>query len=254
MANQAATIDAQVAPFTLKGSLFTLTVLILQQTDMTCIDAYLAQLVTETPNFFKHMPIVIDVSQLDGELDFPQLKAILRDKRIIPVGIRGGHGSLNAAALSAGFALFPMTSDDTAPIAPKPAPQPEEQPAQVQIKETTVPSKTLVITQPVRSGQQIFAKQGDLIIMASVGHGAEVIATGNIHVYGPLRGRALAGVGGDESARIFCRELEAELLAIAGNYMVKENMDKGQYAEFFGPDKHLKQVFLDNSHLQIATL
>jgi len=83
-----------------------------------------------------------------------------------------------------------------------------------------------VIRDPVRSGQQIYAEKTDLIITASVGYGAEVLADGNIHIYGALRGRALAGISGDEGARIFCQSLEAELVSIAGLYQVSEDIDK----------------------------
>jgi septum site-determining protein MinC len=81
-----------------------------------------------------------------------------------------------------------------------------------------------IISQPVRSGQQVFAAEGDLVILAPVQPGAEVMAAGNIHVYGPLRGRALAGVNGDENARIFCQSLEAELVSIAGHYKISEDL------------------------------
>ena len=83
---------------------------------------------------------------------------------------------------------------------------------------------TLVIDQPVRSGQQVYAPEGDLIILAPVQAGAEVLAAGNIHVYGPLRGRALAGIHGAESARVFCQSLEAELVSIAGHYKISEDL------------------------------
>ncbi len=87
-------------------------------------------------------------------------------------------------------------------------------------------SNTKVIREPVRSGQQYYAKGGDLIVLSPVSHGAELLADGNIHVYGPLRGRALAGVTGDTSAHIFCQSLEAELISIAGNYKISEDMDQ----------------------------
>ena len=91
------------------------------------------------------------------------------------------------------------------------------------------PPQTRVVTEPVRSGQQVFADSGDLIVMAPVSAGAEVIARGNVHIYGPLRGRALAGVNGDESARIFCQRLEAELIAVAGLYKVSEDIDRAHW-------------------------
>lgn len=85
-------------------------------------------------------------------------------------------------------------------------------------------SQTLLITQPIRSGQQVYAQGADLIVHAPVSQGAELIADGNIHVYGPLRGRALAGVSGNKNARIYCQKLEAELVSVAGHYSVSEDI------------------------------
>ena len=105
--------------------------------------------------------------------------------------------------------------------------------------------KTKLITSPVRSGAQIYAPDGDLVIMSGVNAGAEVIADGHIHIYGPLRGRALAGAQGDETARIFCQSLEAELISVAGCYLVKDN--------FNVPDHQgsMIQIFLEDQHINI---
>ena len=102
----------------------------------------------------------------------------------------------------------------------------------------------------MRSGKQIYAEGGDLLILAPVSHGAEVIADGNIHVYGPLRGRALAGVQGDSTARIFTTELDAELVSIAGQYKVSEELLKRTKKE----NEDLTHIYLDNGELQIATV
>ena len=108
-------------------------------------------------------------------------------------------------------------------------------------------SRALLITEPVRSGQQIFAEDGDLIVLASVSSGAELIARGNIHIYGRMRGRALAGVNGDKRARIFCQALDAELIAIAGLYKISDE---------FPPEarKQRVQVLLKNEELCIEPL
>ena len=95
----------------------------------------------------------------------------------------------------------------------------------------TAPGAGKVVTQPVRSGQQVYAPEGDLIIMAPVGAGAEVLAAGHIHIYGPLRGRALAGVHGDSSASIFCQSLEAELVSVAGHYKISEDLQDSGWRE-----------------------
>jgi septum site-determining protein MinC len=105
----------------------------------------------------------------------------------------------------------------------------------------------LLVTEPVRSGQQIFAERGDLVVVASVSPGAELIARGNIHVYGTLRGRALAGVHGDSAARIFCEALDAELLAIAGLYKLSDAFDPSLR-------RQRVQAFLDDGTLRVESL
>ena len=112
---------------------------------------------------------------------------------------------------------------------------------------TAEDGRAVLITEPVRSGQKIVAERGDLVVCASVGSGAELVAVGNIHVYGALRGRALAGVNGDETARIFCQHLDAELLAIAGLYRTSEDL---------GPDirKQRVQAFLQDEKLVVEAL
>jgi septum site-determining protein MinC len=116
-----------------------------------------------------------------------------------------------------------------------------------QKKEKDVSSvKAKIISQPIRSGQQIYAKEGDLIILASVSPGAEVLADGNIHIYGALKGRALAGVSGNKEARIFCQKLEAELVSIAGHYWVNEDLSPL-------PSGQTIQIYLENDRLHIGT-
>ena len=104
-----------------------------------------------------------------------------------------------------------------------------------------------VISQPVRSGQQIYAKDSDLIVLAPVSHGAELIADGHIHVYGSLRGRALAGVNGNNQARIFCHQLEAELIAIAGHFWISEDMQNNTLTQNV-------QIYIENDRLQVSAL
>ncbi|HCP03453.1 MAG TPA: septum site-determining protein MinC, partial [Pseudomonas sp.] len=104
-----------------------------------------------------------------------------------------------------------------------------------------------IITEPVRGGQQVYARGGDLIVMAPVSAGAELLADGHIHVYGPLRGRALAGVQGNQEARIFCQSLEAELVSIAGQYKVAEDLRKQQW-------KQAVQISLEGDSLKISGL
>lgn len=129
---------------------------------------------------------------------------------------------------------------------PETSPNTERQ-AAVKKVETIENTPTKIIYQPVRSGQQVYAKGGDLIVLAAVSPGAEILADGNIHVYGPLRGRALAGVQGDTKARIFCHSLEAELVSIAGQYKISEDLQKSGW-------KSSSQVYLVDDKLTITPL
>jgi septum site-determining protein MinC len=141
------------------------------------------------------------------------------------VGVRGGNENHRRMARGASLALIPGTSARDKDHASEPTAQaPAPEPAAESIPATAVMVPARIITQPVRSGQQVCAAEGDLVILAPVQPGAEVMAAGNIHVYGPLRGRALAGVNGDENARIFCQSLEAELVSIAGHYKISEDL------------------------------
>lgn len=258
------TTETQHSAFQLKGSLFTLTVLQLLQPEVANFESQLKDLVEQAPKFFNHTPVVIDLQLLPTmhyAIDFRALAELLRTYHLIPVGIRGGTTAQNEAAMEAGLAIMAITRQDPAerpavrrptpagdsPKAPVEAPKPE-------VVTSTAPSSapveshyTMTITKPVRSGQQIYAKGADLIVLAPVSPGAELLADGNIHVYGPLRGRALAGVSGDESARIFCSSLEAELISVAGHYIINEAMINNHKPE-------PQQIFLENGKLRIAAL
>ncbi len=205
-------LATRTTPFEFKGSLFTLTVMHLRKTDLAEISSYLSEKVRQAPGFFSHMPVVIDLADLrSGQMvDFAELGRLLKGVGMIPVGVRNGGRSLHSAAIIAGL---PVLSDQKSD---------EEKPQQDE-QETARPAKT--ICQPIRSGQQVYARNADLILLAAISPGAEVLADGNIHSYAPLRGRALAGIRGDNEARIFCRSLEAELVSVAGHYKMIEDLD-----------------------------
>ncbi len=214
--------DQESAPFELKGSLFTLTVLHLFQLDRSAIERHLAEKVKQAPGFFKNTPVVIDLEGLvepqgakEGAvafpLDFNGLYELLRQHGMAPVGIRNGSPDMQKAASQAGLPVLPESRVVNAAKKPPERPEP--------------PTRNRVINHPVRSGQQIYVTGGDLIILGTVSPGAEVLADGNVHVYGSLRGRALAGVKGDAEAWIFCQSLEAELISIAGCYLISEQLD-----------------------------
>jgi len=197
--------------FTLKGSLFTLTTLVLESDDLAGIEHQLVQAVKQAPNFFDNTPVVIDLKKMDEKsfVDFQLLLGLLRQFKLIPVGISGGALDWQKHAMAAGLAIL---ADN------------KKSQESHSIQNNSVKSRTKVITTPVRSGQQIYAQGGDLIVLAPVSVGAELLADGHIHVYNALRGRALAGVLGDTSAHIFCMSLEAELVSIAGQYKVSEQL------------------------------
>ncbi len=202
----------------IKGGSVTLPIVRLRSTDMLAVVVQLRRSVEQAPEFFRRAPVVLDVSALpeEAEVDLVYLLGQLQRMGMIPVAMRGGGTILRELAAAQGLALLADTPVPEARVTETPSPPPPP----------PSPSKAMVVTQPVRSGQRIYARGGDLVVLAAVGHGAEIMADGHIHVYGTLRGRALAGVHGDEECRIFCRDLQAELVSIAGHYRVSEDLDE----------------------------
>ncbi|GAA3985268.1 septum site-determining protein MinC [Comamonas faecalis] len=212
------------ASFDLKSAQLPVVAVALKSTDVQEIAQELAQRLGGEADFFDNDPVLIDlglVHDAPGPIDFPALIAALRSYRTRPVAVRGGNGAQMQAAHEAGL------------IAAPDAPQGRTAPAQPVVREVihevevvrevAVGTPTLVVDKPLRSGQQVYARGGDLIVLAMVSFGAEVIADGNIHVYAPLRGRAMAGARGNADARIFATCLEAQLVSIAGMYRTSEN-------------------------------
>jgi septum site-determining protein MinC len=196
-------------------------VLRLMDPSLQRVESELTHQVSKAPAFFQDMPVVIDLAPLADASecpDFGSLRELLNQHGLVTLGVRNGTPHQQAAARHAGLALLkarktttppPTDTDHRKDTAAKAPPRP----------------KNRLIARPVRSGQQVYAAEGDLVIVAPVSPGSELLADGCIHVYGPLRGRALAGVNGDTSARIFCQKLEAELVAIAGRYRTSEDLD-----------------------------
>jgi len=207
-------------PFQIRGTSFTLLALKVIDPRDPEFFARLAKTLALAPGFYRNAPIILDLAALvrDDPIDLTTFCAQLRELALVPVGIQGATADWERRALTAGLAVFPAgRSADPASVRGRAAPLPR-------------PSTARLVTEPVRSGQQVYATESDLIVTAPVSRGAELLADGNIHVYGPLRGRALAGMGGDRSTRIFCRHFDADLISIAGFYMVSEQMD----AQFIG--------------------
>ena len=245
-----ATATKQQVSFQLKGSLFTLSVLQLHHVDLDAINADITDKITLAPNFFNHAPIVIDITKVAKDIqadDFTPIKLLLESHDLVPVGIHGADSALHNAIRAAGFAVLgdsAMTEKVTTAQASKST---IKDVPNVNVSDSAPPANDgfRLITKPVRSGQQVYAQGGDLVVVAPVSPGAELLADGNIHVYGSLRGRALAGVNGNLDARIFCNELDAELVAIAGHYRVLESIPQ-QYR--CGP----VQILLEDEQLKFA--
>lgn len=202
---------------TMRGGSFPVAVAHLASADLDAIACALAAKVEQAAALFRNAPVVIDLDEVgDAPLEMAALLDVLRQHGLIPIAVRHGNEAQHAAAQRAGLGVLhggrTSAAEAPAPVAPAP---------------TAVPPASRhpgrIITQPVRSGQRVVATDGDLVILAPVSTGAEVLAAGNVHVYGPLRGRAMAGFLGDRSARIFTLALEAELVAIAGVYRAIED-------------------------------
>jgi septum site-determining protein MinC len=210
-----------------QGALFTVMVVRAGMLRDPAFAYELAQQVERSPRFFQSAPVVLDLKGTGGFTDaaeFAQAAQLLREHTLALVGVQNAEPGQLEAAAAAGLASF-------APSATQPSrrtPQPAAAPAPVAAVAPPPRASARLVTGPVRSGTQIYARGTDLVVTASVSPGAELVADGNIHVYGPLRGRALAGASGDTGARIFCSRLEAELVSIAGRYLVSEQLPAEQ--------------------------
>lgn len=225
----------QTQAFKLKGRLYTFTVLHVLHPDSTIFAQQLADTVTRAPKLFDHTPIVFDLSAVQSlEFDLPTLIQIARSHGLIPVAIQGGSSLHDTLAQCQGLAVLHGSASHDKPVI--------ERALEHSHVET---AKTKLLTTPVRSGQQFVAKGADLTVISSVSHGAELLADGSIHVYGALRGRALAGISGDKEARIFCQSLEAELVSIAGFYRLSDAIEPCD-----GPC----QIYLLDDHIHIEPL
>jgi septum site-determining protein MinC len=215
------------SPIDLKGSLFTLSVLKLLDSNLNnCIQA-LSDKIAQAPRFFEGAPLVVDITALaGGNLDFAALRQQIQQLGLVPVAITGASNGQREAARANGWSLLTGSGNSRSSTAApeRDAATPTSNTPSSSKEPAQGASPTLVYEGQVRSGQQIYAKDGDLVIIGSVGNGAEVIADGSIHIYGTLRGRAIAGAKGDTEARIFCHNLQPELVAICGTYWLSSAM------------------------------
>lgn len=237
----------------LEGMVSTLTVLRVLSADLAAVRLALRSKVSQMPGFFQDAPIALDVSEifeaLEGEqapagadIRLQQVVDILRAEKVVPVAVRNLPEARRAEASALGLACLrgaPRKSRVRKPKAPveqidparydRDAPRAEAAPA-------------LLLQQPVRGGQVVYAEQCDAIVIGPVNSGGELIADGNIHVYGALRGRALAGAHGNEAARIFCTSLQADLVSIAGTYLSADEIPeshRGKPAQIYLADDAL---------------
>ncbi|MEO5732100.1 MAG: septum site-determining protein MinC [Rubrivivax sp.] len=249
--------------FELKSTTLSLLAFTLKTADLAVLGSALQSQTADSPGLYEHEAVVVDLSQVqsaavdgaDATPDLPALLGLLRSHGLVPLGVKGGSAAQTAAALECGLveapdlapaplrsakptapvsALAPApqpgsesSAADAAPAAPTaeapqasiPMPAPDAAPAPA----STNPAPTMVVSRPLRSGQQVYARGGDLVMLAAVNDGAEVIADGSIHVYAPLRGRAVAGARGDTQARIFATHMQPQLVSIAGTYLTIED-------------------------------
>jgi len=246
----------------LKGGMYTFMSLKLHTSDMHVIDERLADKVQQAPGFFKDTPVVVDFTLIEDHedlIDAHKLLECIRRHQLVPIVasisdkssplaqsiaiplIDGGARRANVEkSISEDLTAADLTGSATSEITP-------DVNLSLSREIEYVVKAPLLIDKPVRSGQQVYARDTDLIVMGQIGPGAEVIADNNIHIYGPLRGRALCGVSGNTKTRIFCQSLEAELVSVAGNYRMLETIPE----ELRGKPA---QIWLDEDRLNIEPL
>ena len=205
--------------FALRSAKLTTVALLLETADPGALAAALEAQATDAAPLFENDPVIVDLAKLreaDELLAWDELLPLLRRHGMVPVAVRGGSEAQMEAAHAAGLIDAPEGLPAAAPAAASATPTADPAPV------ATVLVPPMIVDRPLRSGQQVYARGTDLIVLGLVSHGAEVIADGHIHVYAPLRGRAIAGARDNPSARIFTTSLEAQLLSIAGTYRTTE--------------------------------
>lgn len=214
------------ATFEIKSAHLSLVALLLKSTDLQHLAVELEQRFGDMPGFFEGDATLIDLQGLPADaagdpIDFAALQTILRRHQLQPLAVRGGSEAQMARAVAACLVAAPDAVVARSAAAAPAAPVASETPAPV-VEPVLPPPGALVIDRPLRSGQQVYARGRDLVVMAMVNPGAEVIADGHIHVYAPLRGKAIAGARGMGDARIFALSMAPELISIAGIYRTSE--------------------------------
>ena len=236
----------------LKSTSFSAPVLVLYNAKLKQVELQLKEKIAQAPDFFKNTPILIDLKNCNSKelsVDVTSLIKCLQLNKLCPIGISGGSVEQHKQALELHIPTHSIrttnlnASSSTPKIAVENTEKPQDKPSTEAIAQ---PVENMLVSQPIRSGQRIYAK-GDLTILSHVSAGAEVMAEGNIHIYGALRGRALAGVQGNTDSRIFCSDLQAELISIAGHYKISEELDNTEHHQ-------PTQIFLQDQTLIIKNL
>jgi septum site-determining protein MinC len=259
----------QSPPFELEGMVSTVTVLRLLTDDLEAVEAALRRTIEPMPGFFADAPVAIDLSALEGtdedaegegpserrEVPFTSLVALLEAHALVPVGVRHLREARRAEARAAGLGAIrggrsspkPKPADEEAPPAQGASDERRRGADRRRGGSAGGVAPALVLRTPLRSGQVVYAEQADAVVLAAIHAGAELIADGHIHVYGALRGRALAGAHGDEEARIFTKSLEADLVAIAGCYLRSDEIPEARRGK-------PAQIYLEQGRIVIADL
>ncbi len=235
-------------PIELKGSSFTLSVVHLHHSQPEVIRQALQEKIDQAPAFLKNAPVVLNISSLSSAVNWAQMQQAVASTGLRIMGVSGcKDDQLKQVIQAAGLPVLTEGKEARKPRESEPVPPAPVPVVQAPVADSEKFAKTRIINTPVRSGQQIYAKNADLIVTSSVSAGAELVADGNIHIYGMMRGRALAGASGEQNAGIFCTHLAAELVSIAGEYWIMDQIP----SEFFGQAARLT---LTDGVLSITTL
>lgn len=219
------TSSASTLSFEIKSAQLPLVALLLRSTDTQHIQHDLLQRFGDIPDFFDQDPLLIDLGGIDDQAGTPvfaDLLPLLHERRLRPLAFRGGNAAQRQAAVACGLVAAEDATIVRAQQLDKERQGAATQTPTIAHNQVTVNPTALVLDKPLRSGQQVYARGRDVVVLAMVNPGAEVIADGHIHVYAPLRGRVIAGARGNTEARIFARSLEAELVSIAGVYRTSD--------------------------------
>lgn len=206
-----------------KSTQWPMLAILLRDGDMAVLLADLEQHFAQKPGFFDGEPVLLDLQHLPPDappLDFAALVQLLRQHQTLPVAVRAGSPEQLSAAQAAGLLVTQEGEQQRSLI--REVEVVREVPVEVEVTRQLPPKNTLVVDKPLRSGQQVYGKDCDVVVLAIVSYGAEVIADGSVHVYAPLRGRAVAGASGNTQARIFSTCMQPQLLSIGGVYRALE--------------------------------